>query len=930
MTAPRTGVPRSAWLAVGTAAAAAVVAAGLPATVVLVAGLLVVAAGRSGLALLAGPRGVTAAGAGPEGFAGPSGVAGPQGVALTAAGVGTVLLALRVLVGPAAAPTPQLPDAASGPWHATVESMSSSRDGSQVARLRLHTATGDVLVAGNLPAFPVVASGTEVEVDGRLRPPPDDDPYGEYLRRTGASGSLRASEVRILAPPDGSSLQALRDGAGDALRLALPEPEAGLAAGILIGLRERVDRDLAADFATAGASHVVAISGWNIAIVAGLVGAVMRGRQRRLVAVVVGGTILVYVVAAGASPSVVRAAVMAGVVLAARESGRAGRAAAALGLAAAILLLADPAMIGDAGFRLSVMATAGLLAWASPLGAWIGRLGAGRVPGWLAEGLGISLAAQAATLPDVLATFGRLSLVSPAVNLAVVPLVPVAMAGGVAAMLAGWLVMIGAPPLVGVIAGLPGWLVLHVIVALVRIAAGLPFAAIALPPGVAAPAAVVAAVAVLAAPMVLRRIRSNRPRPRSPGPPAPARPASAAGSRSRPGPTAAQRSIAVAAALVIGIATLALGDAATRSTRLVMLDIGQGDAILVQSSGGARMLVDGGPDPDRLLVQLDARIPPWDRRIDVLVLTHPHEDHVAGLVRVLERYRVGRVYEPGMHGPGPGGAAWGAALRDGPPHGTLAAGARIRLDEIQLTVLWPDPGTVPDEPADTGRGINDTSVILLGEASGRRFLLTGDAEDDVDPVLVARGLPKLDVLKVAHHGSATATSTALLAATRPTVALISVGVGNDYGHPTAAALGRLRDAGAQVYRTDLDGSVEVDLRPAGVSVRTNGARRTAAGVAPVAVASPALASPALASSTGYDPSDDDPLATRDRPPAALAGTARVVPPPRVRRGGRRLVAGAAGGGEGSRRGPPAGGRGGAPARRRQAARRRSPGRAPPR
>ena len=200
-----------------------------------------------------------------------------------------------------------------------------------------------------------------------------------------------------------------------------PEPEAGLAAGILIGLRERVDRSLAADFATAGASHVVAISGWNIAIVAGLVGAVMRGRPRRVVAIVVGGTILAYVLAAGASPSVVRAAVMAGVVLLARESGRAGRAPAALALAAFAMLVAEPAMIGDAGFRLSVVATAGLLAWGTPLGRWIGGLAGGRIPGWLAEGLGISLAAQAATLPDVLVTFGRLSLVAPAVNLAVVP-----------------------------------------------------------------------------------------------------------------------------------------------------------------------------------------------------------------------------------------------------------------------------------------------------------------------------------------------------------------------------------------------------------------------------------------------------------------------------------------------------------------------------
>ncbi len=298
----------------------------------------------------------------------------------------------------------------------------------------------------------------------------------------GRPGAWTRRSVTVLAPPAGLSLQPMRDAAGDALRLALPEPEAGLAAGILIGLRERVDRSLAADFATAGASHVVAISGWNIAIVAGLVGAMMRGRPRRVVAIVVGGTILAYVLAAGASPSVVRAAVMAGVVLLARESGRAGRAPAALALAAFAMLVAEPAMIGDAGFRLSVAATAGLLAWGTPLGRWIGGLAGGRMPGWLAEGLGISLAAQAATLPDVLMTFGRLSLVAPVVNLAVVPLVPAAMAAGVLAMAGGALAMLGLPGVVATILGLPAWLLLHVIVAVVRLAAGLPFAAIAIPP----------------------------------------------------------------------------------------------------------------------------------------------------------------------------------------------------------------------------------------------------------------------------------------------------------------------------------------------------------------------------------------------------------------------------------------------------------------
>ena len=897
-------MPRSAWLAVGVASGAAVVALGLPTTVPLVVGLFGVAIGISGIAPFRGPRGVTA----------------------TAMGIGAVLLGLRVLAGPASPPPPALPDAA-GPWRATVESLSSAHDGSQLARLRLDAGTGEVLVAATLPAFPVVASGAIVEVDGRLRPPPDDDPYGEYLRRTGASGTLRADRVRILAPPDGGSLQGLRDAAGNALRLALPEPEAGLAAGILIGLRERVDRDLAADFATAGTSHVVAISGWNIAIVAGLVGAVLRGRPRRLVAVVVGGTILAYVVAAGASPSVVRAAVMAAVVLAARESGRAGRAAAALGMAAAILMLADPAMIGDAGFRLSVMATAGLLAWATQVGAWIGRLGGGRVPGWLAEGLGITLAAQAATLPDVLATFGRLSLVSPAVNLAVVPLVPAAMAGGVVAMMAGGLVALGAPPLVGTLAGLPGWLLLHVIVAVVRLAAGLPLAAVTLPPGVAAPAGAVAAVGILAAPWIVRLVRRRATSRRASSRPSGARASTAArqparGERSGHGLTTAQRWVVIAAALVVGVSSIAMGDAATRSTRLVMLDVGQGDAILLESRGGARMLVDGGPDPDRLLLELDARIPPWDRRVDVIVLTHPHEDHVAGLVRVLERYRVGRVYEPGMHGTGPGWEAWDAALRHGPPRSALAAGTHLQLDEIRLSVLWPEPGTVPREPAATGRGINDTSVVMLGEADGRRFLLTGDAEDDVDPVLLAHGLPKLDVLKVAHHGSATATSAALLEVTRPTVALISVGAGNDYGHPTAATLGRLRDAGARVYRTDQDGRIEVDLRADGVAVSTSGMRRTAAGnVAGTAQrTAPWTVAAARDSPTGYDPCDDHPVPSRGRPPAALAGTARVVPPPRVRRGRRCGVAGPPGGGPRPARGRPPRGHGRAPARRGQASR----------
>ena len=860
MSAAPVRVPRSAWLATGAAIAAGWAWAGQPPVAALIGGLLVLAAG-----LAARPSGVR------------GGVRGA--VPLLAGGTGATLLALRFLLGPAAPPVPPLPDG-SGPWTAVVESVGSPRDGDQVARLALTVEPGPggvdpgaVRVAATLPAFPAVRAGDTVEVRGRLRPPPDEDGYGEYLRRTGAAGSLDTTFVAVLAPPASLSLQPMRDAAGDALRVALPEPEAGLAAGILIGLRERVDRSLAADFATAGASHVVAISGWNIAIVAGLVGAMMRGRSRRVVAIVVGGTILAYVLAAGASPSVVRAAVMAAVVLLARESGRAGRAPAALALAAFAMLLAEPAMIGDAGFRLSVAATAGLLAWGTPLGRWIGGLAGGRIPNWLAEGLGISLAAQAATLPDVLVTFGRLSLVAPAVNLAVVPLVPAAMGTGVLAMAGGALAMLGLPGTLATILGLPAWLLLHVIVAVVRIAAGLPFAAVAIPPEAGVAAALMAAVLVLATPSIVRRVRARRTRRQTGGTSPRGGATRSSGATRRRSPIPASRSaraLAVVAAIVVALSTLALADTAGRTTRVVMLDVGQGDALLVESRSGGRMLVDGGPDPERLLLELDARVPPWDRRIDLVVLTHPHEDHVAGLVRVLERYRVGRVFEPGMHGPGPGWDAWDAALRDrdGPPRATLAAGARLRLDEVTVTVLWPEAG-VPVEPASTGRGINDTSIILLGEANGRRFLLTGDAEDDVDPRLVARGLPRIDVLKVAHHGSATATSAALLEAARPAIALVSVGADNDYGHPAPSTLARLHDAGARVYRTDLHGTVVVDLRVDGLAVHASGARRT-----------------------GYDSRHDRPSAPRGRQLAALPGPARVVRAPRLRRRRRGVLAGA--------------------------------------
>ncbi len=751
-------------------------------------------------------------------------------------GIGALVIALRLAsTAPPGGAVASLPGG-SGPWTGTVVGISSPRDGQQVATLRLDGDEADearprilpVTVTATLPRFPAVEPGVVVRVSGRLEPPPDG-PYGDYLARTGVAGSLFSRSLAVVGREDdpGSRLEGLRRAAGDALAAAIPEPEAGLAAGIVIGLRDRVDRDVAAAFTTVGASHVVAISGWNIAIVAATVAALAGrlGRRRRAIVLVV--AIVAYVLFAGASPSVVRAAAMAGVVLLARESGRAGRAAAALGWAAVLLLVADPGLIDDPGFQLSTLATGGILAWASSWTERIGRLAGGRVPRWLAESLGVSLAAQVATLPVVLLTFGRLAVVSPAVNLAIVPIVAPAMAAALVALAGGAASLLGGPAIVATLAGLPAWGLLTAMCTIIRAAAALPFANVSFGPPWTLVAGGLSAAAILRGPAIWRWARRQRSGRRAREP----RPDSARNDRSPVSRPARRSSRLALIGLVAAAASLGLAFAhrVDGTTRITVLDIGQGDAILVEGGRGGRMLIDGGPDPDRLLVELDRRLPPWDRRIDILVLTHPHEDHVAGMPLLLERYRIGRIYETGMRGPGPGYRAFDRELARGgaPARALLSTGARIAVDDIRFRVLWPDPGRVPRQPPDAGRGINDVSVVLLGEVAGRRILLTGDVEDDVDPLLASRGLPPVDILKVAHHGSATASTSTFLDEVRPKVAIVSAGAGNPYGHPARSTIDRLAATGARVLRTDTDGSVAVTIDPAGaIAVSTTGARRS--------------------------------------------------------------------------------------------------------
>jgi len=829
----------------------------------------------------------------------------PAAGTAAAAAIGIAFVLGRLALG-GPAPSPAGPDAlpaGDGPWIVRVETIAAPKDGTQRFVGGLDDGAG-LRVDVSAPRYPPVRAGDRVEVRGALRAPPEG-PYGAYLARTGVGATLLTRSVRTLdAPADADRVvQGIRAGAGDALARALPEPAAGLAAGILIGLRERVDRDLAADFTTTGLSHVVAISGWNIALVAGLVAALLAtwARRRRAVATVC--AIALYTILAGASASVLRAAVMAGVALLARETGRPGTAVRALAWAVVILLGVNPGTVTDAGFQLSAAATAGLLAWGTPLAVRL-RSRMPWLPGFVVEGLAVSLAAQAATLPIVLLSFGRLAPLSPLLNLVVVPLVPLAMATGTLAMVGGIAAAAGAPAIVATLLGLPGALVIGLLVLIVQTAADLPFAGVTLaPPAGAALGGLAAASLVVVA--ARRRIsRALRPRHRTP-PLQPARRPGAADHATGTDPRGAGslrsdrriRVLATVLALVIALATVAAAARPDGRVHVIALDVGQGDAILVETPAGGRLLVDGGPDPDRLLVALDEQIPPWDRRIDLVIVTHPHEDHVGGLALLIERYRVARLLEPGMAGPGPAYAAFEAALASrNQSSGRLAAGDRFVLDNVRFDVLWPDRAAVPPEPPDTGSGINNVSIVLLGSYGAQRFLLTGDAEEGIDPILVARGLPPVDLLKVAHHGSRTATSDALLGAARPAVALISVGAKNTFGHPAPGTLARLAAHGVTTYRTDLEGSLDAALDGHTLSVRTERERAPAATPGATALRMPSPGDqrtpsrPETGLAVPYDRADVRSRAGRCRRPPPFARPTRVASPPRPGRGrGRRLA-----------------------------------------
>ena len=659
-------------------------------------------------------------------------------------------------------------------------------------------ARGRVLVYA--PRYPGYHYGDRLRVSGLLETPPilDDFSYRDYLQRQGIYSLIWRPQIEKLGSGEGSAwyraLYAAKDRARQALGRLVPDPEAALLQGIVLGAKSSIPRELYDKYNATGTSHIIVISGANITLVSGLF-ALVFGRllgKRRAYWLTLAG-IAAYVTLVGADAAVVRAGLMGGLYVTALYLGRRSTAYVSLLATALVLTLINPRVLWDAGFQLSFAATLSLILFAPPLERLLerglARFFAPEYAGHLLRGLRdavvMTLAAQVLTLPLVVYHFERLSLVSPLANALIVPVQPPVMVLGSAA--AALALVPALEPLAQAVAWIP-WLCLAYTDAVVQWLARWPRASLEVGKigmewlllyGLACAAAL-----WLADPrrrqQLLARVR---------------------------GPAARLDRAALAlvgvGALLVWLAVAGLPDG---RLHVAFLDVGQGDAILITTPSGQQVLVDGGPSPAALASALGDEMPFWDRSLDLVVMTHADADHLTGLLEALDRYRVGAWLDNGLEGDDDLYVECQALLAaEGASRQVAAAGDRLDLGQgVVLEVLHPPPGLPP------GAEPNTNSVVLRLVWRRASFLLTGDIDLDAEAQLQRSGQPlAAQVLKVAHHGSGGSSGLEFLAAVDPQFAVISVGAENPFDHPAPATLARLAASGeTTVLRTDQQGTIE--------------------------------------------------------------------------------------------------------------------------
>jgi competence protein ComEC len=647
------------------------------------------------------------------------------------------------------------------------------------------------------PRYPAYRYGDELEIEGSLETPPEfaDFSYRDYLARQGVYSLLRRPQIILLARGKGNpfyaALYALKGRAQAVIAAILPEPQASLLTGILLGVERGIPADVMERFNATSTSHIIAISGFNITILAGILSQMGRRLLGRRSAIFAVAGIVIYTILVGAYAAVVRAAIMGCLYIIATHYGRRGDALTSLVAAAILMTLAQPLVLWDVGFQLSFAATLGLILYTPLVHEGLTRLlakGMGderaqQIARLLNEVFTVTLIAQFMTLPIIVYNFQRLSLIGLPANFLILAAQPGVMIWGGLATLLGLIVL----PL-GRIVGWVAWLFLTYTLKVVELLAQAPHASLEV--GQPSLALVGFYYGLLMGGLALIQQGTT--------------PLRTMGQRLARGlPTKAALLALTAIALLVWSAALTTPDG---RLHVVFFDVGQGDAIFIQTPGGHQVLVDGGPEPSVLLNQLGRHMPFWDRSLDLVVMTHPDADHFAGLVPVLERYRVGQVLEPGLADDTAIYRQWQETIEARHvPVVHARAGMNLNLgDGMWAEVLNPTEELLADARA-TDNNVSVVLRLVWGQAS---VLLTGDIEAEVEGRLVASGAPLHGtVLKVSHHGSGHSTTRPFVEVVAPQVAVIQVGTDNRFGHPAPEVLERL--AGTRLFRTDQHGTIEV-------------------------------------------------------------------------------------------------------------------------
>ncbi len=611
-----------------------------------------------------------------------------------------------------------------------------------------------------------------LRVRGFVRPAAVYLNEGSRAERT-ALRSMSIASPRLVeevaAPRLSSAALRCHQAVAQALDRGFDEATSAILAAVMLGRTDALPDGVTRSLRVYGLGHLLALSGLHLAVALGGALVWLRGPLRRLrwgTALVVAAA---YVLMTGARPSLLRAAAMTCVAVTALACARRAWSWSAWAAALGALLIARPGSVAQPGAQLSFLATAGILATGSS---------ARQAP--LAGPLRLSIATQIATWPVALPRFGVLALGAPGLNLLFVPGVGLLILGG-------W-----------------AWVILGAV------------------PGAPATLLTLGTWALEALASVLWRAGTWRPRPWLN---VHARPESLAllgGVLFLPAMMALQRpprrAAGLALAALLGLLDCGVQRSERLSLRLDFFDVGQGDAALLRS-GGVHVLVDGGGwsrDGLGARVLVPALLEQGVRQIDLMVLSHADRDHCGGLVEVAARLRVRELWI----GPEQVKAPCGVELAH------LVAGQRgkVRHPRVAEVFALPTGRLRVLAGGHPGASRNDASLVLEAELIGRRLLFLGDVSRSAEMRLAQALGPvaqRLDVLKVAHHGSRTSTAPALLRSLRPRVALIGVGRHNVYGHPAPQVCARLARAGAAIYRTDLHGHTIVEASQEGpLRIRT--------------------------------------------------------------------------------------------------------------